>query len=403
MSAYINTFDPNNNSMNAFNPFLPGYQQPASPLPQQPVPQLFQQTLYPQQNQQLFQQTYQQPVYHQTYQQPIYQTYQQPLQQQTYQPIHQTYQQPNFPQQALPQLFQQTLYPQLQTYQQTYQQPTQTMQPAQPQVYQQPIYLHQQPVEVQQNVVIVEQEEEEERESVPTYIHHQTRDLVNIGHELTTNLFDEKSFTSQIKMKYAVPLLSLLSYVSCKVIFDRKLISYINNYGINEFLTGSMKIYNTGGLTLIKGLGAASAIASLFFMGKSFGELKKLQNEKSQLRQLNGEWAFNQSYPAYKTNYIACVDRVVEKTETALDNLINKKTQEIAFLALGLIAEGVVLAGAFTGSALMVSAGAALCTSVALATLLHLGYNFIKNQNATDAEELEHNLMDFESRGIHLN
>jgi hypothetical protein len=276
------------------------------------------------------------------------------------------------------------------------------MQPNQSQVYQQPVHqMPQQPGDVHHYVEVVETEEEPVRESVPDYIHHQTRDLVNIGHELASKLFDNESSTSQTKMKKVAPLLGLLSFSSYKLVFNSLMMNYINFYGVQKFFTGNYwKFSNKDGLPLVTGLGLISAFASGYFISKAASELKQLQKEKSNLRELKGEWSYNQTYPAYNTGYRTSVDRVVEKTEIALDNLIDKKVQEIVYLTLGLIAEGVVLAGTFTGTAVLIAAGSALCTTVALASLLHLGYNYMKNQNEIDAEDLEQELMDVESRGI---
>lgn len=278
------------------------------------------------------------------------------------------------------------------------------MQPPQPQVYQQPVYQQPEP-EVHNYIEVVEYVEEEEpiRDSVPAYNHQQTLDMLNIGDKLTTKLFKNESSTLQSKMKKTVPLLGLLSFASYKIVFDQKLINYINHYGMDKFLSGSWKIVNNGGLSLIKGLGVISALTSVFFISKAASELKELQNEKSHLRELNEDWSFNQTYPAYNAVYKATVNRIVEKTEEALDNLIDKKVQEIAFLVLSLIAETIVLTGAFSGSAVILAAGAILCTSVALAGLLHLGYNYLKNQNETDANDLEHDLEIVETIGIRTN
>ena len=109
-------------------------------------------------------------------------------------------------------------------------------------------------------------------------------------------------------------------------------------------------------------------------MKNVISELIELRNEKALFNENKEIWANNQQF--YSPQNIEAINQVAQKTEDAIDHLINKKIQEVAFLALGMASQGAVLVGAGIGSGALLTAGTTLGAVVTVAGLLtHLTQN----------------------------
>ncbi|MBA2369431.1 MAG: hypothetical protein H0V82_10475 [Candidatus Protochlamydia sp.] len=354
----------------------------------------------------------------------------------------QVVQQPAYQEQISPQLFHQTVV-----------QPQYVMsQPIQQQVYQ----VMQQPVVETVNTIIEEIIEEEaandeapieqiDENRVPVEMHRQTMEIINAGISTKLKLKEKSSLYNQ----FVTPLLGLLSYEGARLLINKNFIPTVSNtvemvktvtthfynyiphapyHGpINKQISEYNKMvkhwnhhnahittftnnqnttsqansvvgHHINNLLAVDVLGLIGLVASAYFMKNAVSDLIDLKKEKSLFNEHKEVFNNNQVY--YSEENILAINEVAKNTETAMDHLINKKTQEIAFLALGMIAQGAVLTGAFVGSGAIITAGTTLGTAVTVASLFKMVYELYNDQKTKDLQDVKASLINWNNHTV---